>query len=165
MNNPRGLIRYSTANALSKGWSRVQMWKRVLRPRVLIYTAILLCIVAATAVTLYLRVPLKVDVLRDRASLMREVEEGAIENVYRLQIMNTQEQTHRYRITVSGIESLRVASEDEIELPPATTRQIPLRLRLDAAYADKGSHRIYIHVQAQDDYGIAAVEDSIFLVR
>ena len=68
------------------------MWKRVFRPRTLVYTALLLAIIAAAAdVSLYLRNPLKVDVIRDRGALAREAAPGMIENVYRLQIMNTDE--------------------------------------------------------------------------
>ncbi|HKY02944.1 MAG TPA: FixG Ig-like domain-containing protein, partial [Burkholderiales bacterium] len=165
MGYARGLIRYSTSNALAKGWTSAQMWKRVFRPRVWIYTAILWLIIAGTGLSLYMRVPLKVDVLRDRASLMREVEDDQLENVYRVQIMNTQEVGHRYRISVSGIESLVVAGADEIDMPPATTRQIPIRVRLHRGFADKGSHRIYIQVQSIDDPTVSAVEDSVFLIR
>ena len=91
MGYPRGLIRYSTENAIASGWDSSRMLKRVARPRVFVYGSILLAVSAALLVSLYLRVPLKVDVLRDRASLSREVEGGKIENVYRLQLMNTQE--------------------------------------------------------------------------
>ena len=37
-----GLIRYSSGNAMEKGWSAAQMVKRVWRPRVLIYGVLLL---------------------------------------------------------------------------------------------------------------------------
>jgi cytochrome c oxidase accessory protein FixG len=165
MGYARGLIRYSTSNAIANGWDFRRMVRRVFRPRVLLYSAILAAIVGATIVSLYIRVPLKVDVLRDRASLMREVEDGQLENVYRLQIMNTQEVAHRYRITVTGLESLHVASEDEIDLAASASKQVPVRLRMDGVFADKGAHKIFIQVQAIDDPGIAAVEDSVFLVR
>jgi cytochrome c oxidase accessory protein FixG len=165
MGYARGLIRYSTSNAVANGWDFPRMVKRVFRPRVLIYSVVLLLIILGTGISLYARVPLKLDVLRDRASLMREVEDGQIENVYRLLIMNTQEVGHRYRISVRGMDTLVVASEDEIELPAAATQQVPVRLRMDGALADKGSHKIYITVQALDDPSISAVEDSVFLVR
>jgi cytochrome c oxidase accessory protein FixG len=78
-NYPAGLIRYSTENALAQGWSFHQMVRRVLRTRTLIYGAILFGVMAVLAGALYLRVPLKVDIVRDRASLAREVEGGRIE--------------------------------------------------------------------------------------
>ncbi len=58
-----------------------------------------------------MRVPLKVDVIRDRGAMVREVEDGELENVYRLQVMNATEAPHRYRIGVEGLPGLRVASE------------------------------------------------------
>src|SRR4029079_8569451 len=91
---PRGLIRYS------KG--------RVVRPRVVVYAAILAAIAVAAGVSLWLRMPLKVDVIRDRAAIAREVEGGLIENVYRLQIMNTVEQARDSALTVTGIARLQV---------------------------------------------------------
>jgi cytochrome c oxidase accessory protein FixG len=165
MGYPRGLIRYSTENAIANGWDLRRMLKRVARPRIFVYTAILLAVSAALLASLYLRVPLKVDVLRDRASLSREVEGGKIENVYRLQLMNTQEKPHRYRIAVSGLDTVAVASDAEVEVPAASMRQVPVRLRIDPGAAGKGSHRIVIEVQALDDPGIAAREKSVFMVR
>jgi cytochrome c oxidase accessory protein FixG len=165
MGYPRGLIRYSTENAIASGWNSRAMLKRVVRPRVLVYAATLLAVVAAVLGSLYLRIPLKVDVLRDRASLSREVEGGKIENVYRLQLMNTQEKPHRYRIAVSGLDTVAVASDAEIEVPPATTRQVPVRLRIDPGAAGKGAHGIEIEVRAVDDPSIVAREKSVFMVR
>ena len=86
-----------------------QIRQRTLRPRVLIYAAILALIVAGVGAALALRVPLKLDVIRDRGAMGREVEDGMIENVYRLQIMNTSEKAQTYRIRVSGIDTLAQA--------------------------------------------------------
>ena len=83
------------------------MIRRAFRPRVLVYTGILLLITVAVMVSLYLRTPLKVDVIRDRGALARMVEKGRIENVFRLQVMNATEHTQRYRISVSGLPDSR----------------------------------------------------------
>ena len=162
---PHGLIRYSTENALDQGWDRRRMLRRVLRPRVLIYFAILASVTAALAAAIAMRVPLKVDVLRDRASIAREVEGGRIENTYRLQVMNTQERPQRYRVRATGLPGLEVASDAEVEVPAATTRQVPLRLQVGAGAAGRGSHPIEIEVRAVDDESIGARERSVFLVR
>ncbi|HSD42638.1 MAG TPA: cytochrome c oxidase accessory protein CcoG [Burkholderiales bacterium] len=162
---PPGLIRYSTENALERGWDFRKMVRRVFRTRTLIYGAILLGVTGVLAGALYLRVPLKVDIVRDRASLAREVEGGRIENVYRIQLMNTQETPHRYRIAASGLPGIGVASETEVEVPAATTRQVPLRVQIDPGAMSKGSHRIEIDVQAVDDARIYAREQTVFLVR
>jgi polyferredoxin len=122
-------------------------------------------VIAAVGYSLYARVPLKVDVLRDRGTLMRESDGGKLENVYRLQIMNTGEQPRRYRVAASGLPSLSVAGETEVELPAATTRQFPMRLQIDAGAAGAGSHRIVVEVGAIDDPTISAREQAVFLVR
>ncbi len=113
MGYARGLIRYVSQNGLERGYDLAAMWRRVFRLRMLIYTAILIIIVAAAALSLASRNPLKVDVLRDRAALAREAEPGVIENVYRLQIMNTDVTPRRYRIDASGLPGLKVSGAEQ----------------------------------------------------
>src|SRR3569623_3351949 len=69
MNYPRGLIRFTTQIALKQGsgGGRAFILRRVLRPRVLVYGAVLLALTAGMMFSLALRMPLKVDVVRDRA--------------------------------------------------------------------------------------------------
>jgi cytochrome c oxidase accessory protein FixG len=160
---PKGLIRYSTTNAMRQGLDPRAMWRRVFRPRVLIYGAILLSIVAALAVALVLRVPLKVDVIRDRAALAREVEGGLVENVYRLQVSNTTETRRRFALSASGLPGLAIASDGHFEVGPATTVSVPLRLVADAEQVSPGSHKVAIEVRAEDDARVAVHETTTFL--
>jgi cytochrome c oxidase accessory protein FixG len=145
MQYPRGLIRFDTQNGLAQHLTRGQEWKRVLRPRVLIYGTILLLVSGALLASLMLRTPFKVDVLRDRASLARIVDEGRIENVYRLQIMNASEQPQRYRIAVGGLPGVTLMRSEEVEVGPAAARWVPVAVQLppqDAKAAGPGAHRI-----------------------
>lgn len=152
MQYPRGLIRYDTQNGLAQHLSRGQEWRRVLRPRVLVYTSILLVVSGALLASLVLRTPFKVDVLRDRASLARIVDEGRIENVYRLQIMNASEQPQRYRVAVGGLPGLalaRAAEAQEVEVGPAAARWVPVAVQLPPEAAQStgaGAHRIDFEV-------------------
>ena len=91
MGYARGLVKYTTENAMKNKWTQAQTWRHVFRPRILIYTAILLAIVIAMLVSLTLRTPFKVNVLRDRGVMARIVSGGKIENVYQLQVMNATE--------------------------------------------------------------------------
>ncbi len=165
MGYPKGLIRYTTENALRRKLTPPQVLARALRPRVLVYTAILSAIIAGIVIALYARVPLKVDVIRDRANMSREIEGGWVENIYRLHIMNTQEVTHRFVIRASGMPSLQVGGEDTVEIPGASARMVPVRLRADAGKLSGGSHKIEFEVSAADNAAIVARERSIFLVR
>jgi len=163
MNYPRGLIRFTTQNALAGQWSVRQMWRRVLRPRVLVYGCVLLALCVGLLASLVARTPLKVDVVRDRATLSRIVAGGKLENVYRLQIMNATEQPQRYRIAATGLDGLAVAAGAEIEVGPAESRWVPVRLQVPYGSASAGSHPIEFHIG--DSAGQAqVVEKSVFLV-
>jgi cytochrome c oxidase accessory protein FixG len=160
---PKGLIRYSTEHALQERYEGAGIWKHIWRPRVLIYSGILAAIMVALAVALTLRVPLKVDVIRDRGSLAREVEDGRIENTYRLQVMNTTETARRYVISASGLTGVELATEPEFEVPGATTRPVLVRLRAAPENVPLGSNKVKIGVQAVDDPSVRVSEQTVFI--
>jgi cytochrome c oxidase accessory protein FixG len=161
---PRGLVRYSTENAMRDHLSVPAMQRRALRPRVLVYCALLLALVVAFSSALALRTPLKVDVLRDRGALGREVDDGAIENVYRLQIMNTAEVAHRFRISVTGIDSIAVLGTAELLLGGADARAVPVSVRVAHGSGHPGSNHIVFTVQALDAPQLRAEESAVFFV-
>ncbi|MCM2327865.1 MAG: cytochrome c oxidase accessory protein CcoG [Lysobacter sp.] len=163
MGYPKGLIRYSTEHAMQEHAGAGGIVKRFIRPRTLVYAVILATVVVAGAVALWMRVPLKVDVIRDRGALVREVEDGELENVYRLQVMNATESAHRYRIAVEGINGIRVASDAVIEMAPASTRAFPIRIRVPGAATKGGSQKIVISVTAEDAADLQVREAAAFL--
>jgi polyferredoxin len=125
---------------------------------------VLLVVCAAVLGSLALRTPFKVDVVRDRGSIARMVGPGLIENVYRLQIMNATEQIQTYRLRVVGLERLHIASDDQVELGPASARWIPLRLQLPPGVAEPGSHPIWLRIEESKPDGIEVIEKAVFLV-
>ena len=147
----RGLIRYATQNGIDQRWTAAQQWRRVLRPRVLIYGAILLSVSTALVWSLAMRMPFKVDVVRDRATLARQIEDGVIENIYRLQLMNAAESTQRFRLDVTGIDGLKVATPDgTLTLAPAEARWITVSLRLSPDAAERiggGVHPLRFRIE------------------
>jgi cytochrome c oxidase accessory protein FixG len=155
----RGLIRYSTTHAMERKPIRV------LRPRILIYGSLLAGIVTAAAMALYVRVPLKVDVIRDRGAIAREVAGGQIENVYRLQIMNTTENPRVFEIAVAGLPALQLATEPRVLIGTTESRMVPVRVRVDPALVPAGSHKIAFSIRATDDERVSVDEKSIFIVR
>ena len=163
MGYPRGLVRYTTQNAVAKGWTRPQILRHVLRPRVLLYTGILAAVCIAMLASLILRTPLKVDVVRDRGALSRIAEGGKLENVYRLQVMNATEERQRYRITATGLDGLRVATEAEVSVGPAESRWVPVRVQIDYGSAAPGSHPIRFNIDDTDG-NTHVSEKSVFLV-
>ena len=169
MNYPRGLIRYTSEKGLAQGWDRAALAKRIARPRVLIYGAILLAVAGALAAGLATRSPLKVNVIRDRGVLARTVDQGTVENVYRLQLMNATEAPQRYRIDVQGLPGLAMAETEEIELAPVQERLVPVTVRLSAdAAASLAGEKLPIAFRVTQLAGSEAaaqvLEDSTFLI-
>ena len=166
---PRGLIRYATQRGMDAGIDKLP-WARVLRPRVLIYSAVLLLIGGAFVASLALRSPLRVDVVRDRGALARIVDDGYVENVYRLQVMNTTERTQTYRVGVTGIPGVQASTRGETVLAPAESRWIPVAVQVgpqEARALGPGAHKIEFRITreaAGEQPEVSVDEASTFIV-
>ena len=161
---PRGLIRYTTENALEKHFTPKEVVSHILRPRIILYTFVLLAIVVATAWSLATRVPLKVDVIRDRSLLAREADDGHIENVYNLKIMNTTEQPKRYSLAVDGLPGIEIAGERVVEVASAKNEEVTVVVRVPPESGKSGANIIYFDIKALDHDGIAVKEKASFLM-
>ncbi len=166
MHYPRQLIRYATLNGVAKGWSRREMFARVLRPRILIYGTVLLALSTTFVVSLTSRPLLRVDVVRDRTALARVVDDGSIENLYRLQLMNASEQPREYRIAVDGVAGAAIVDGLPTALGPSEARWVTVSVRVPAATANAlsaGVHPIRFLI-AQNDASRPVIERSSFIV-
>ncbi len=164
MGYPRGLIRYSSENALERHLDLGQIARRVVRPRILIYTAVLWIIIIVAAFALTNRVPVKVDVIRDRMT-MAAADDPLVENVYRLQVMNTSETARQFRITASGITGIELESQKQpISIDGASQRVIPVRLRVEKQHTRPGANRIVFTVQSVGDDEPILIEEGATLV-
>ena len=163
MGYARGLVKYTTENAMRNQWTSAQTWRHVFRPRILIYTSILLGIVIAMGVSLALRTPFKVNVVRDRGVMSRIVSGGKIENVYQLQVMNATESTQRYRITAAGLPGLVVASDNVTTVESTQANRLAVRVQAPYDAAPPGSHAIQFEIESLDSPGHLS-EKSIFMV-
>ncbi|MET3378071.1 cytochrome c oxidase accessory protein CcoG [Variovorax paradoxus] len=160
---PPRLIRYDTQNGMEAGWSRRELLRRVLRPRVLLYTTILALLVTGLLASLIVRTPFKVDVVRDRASLARIAEGGRLENVYRLQIMNATEKPQQYRIVADGLEGLSVSPDEPVTVDAAQSRWVAVRLQVPYGAVPAGSHTVHFGIR-EEGGGAQVSEKAAFLV-
>lgn len=159
----RGLVRYTTENAMRNKWTKAQTWRHVFRPRILVYTGILVAIVVAMLVSLATRTPFKVNVVRDRGVMARVVDGGKIENLFQIQVMNATEQTQRYKIKVSGLPNLAITSEDVVTIESTQQRKLAVRVQAPYDVAVPGSHEIHFEIDALDSQGHLS-EKSVFIV-
>jgi cytochrome c oxidase accessory protein FixG len=97
MEYPRGLIRYSTQAALEGKPNRI------VRPRTIVYATLLLVLIAGFGYGVTHRNLVDLDVLRDRNSLYRRLNDGSIENVYSLRLINKDFKTHDFKLRVNNL--------------------------------------------------------------
>jgi cytochrome c oxidase accessory protein FixG len=179
MGYPKGLIRYTTENAVQGRPTRL------LRPRVVIYTFILFTVIGVFGYSLSQRVPLAVDIIRDRNALYRETPEGRVENVYTVKILNMDERPHRYVLRASGIEGLKLVSTDrgalaraghdeqdalerdgsgqEVDVPAGEVFSVPVRLQVDPEEIEHASSKVIFTVQSVDQPDLRASEVGRFV--
>jgi cytochrome c oxidase accessory protein FixG len=149
MSYPRGLIRYTTENAMEGKVTRV------LRPRTIMYTLLLIALSAGLVYELTQRMPLKLDIIRDRNSLYRETNDGMVENVYTLKVINMDKKPHRYQLEVSGesagIEGLELILNDQfIDVESGEVLNLPVSVRIDPVVLKHASTEIEFILYAED---------------
>jgi cytochrome c oxidase accessory protein FixG len=89
---PKGLIRYTTQNAIDGNPTRI------LRPRIIVYGVLLTAICTAWMWGVSHRAPFLVEVLRDRNALYRVGNDGSVENTYTVKIVNKSDRPARFRL-------------------------------------------------------------------
>ena len=158
MNYPRDLIRYSTQQAMEGKRTRI------LRPRILIYGAILTVLSAGFVAALATRVPVELDVIRDRNALYREARPGFVENVYLLRVINKDESPHTYEISVGGLPTISLETDPaRVRVPGGEVATIAARVEIEDGAVASGGHDIEFRLVAADSPAIATAETGRFI--
>lgn len=157
MSYDRGLIRYTSGRAITERLSQAQVRKRMLRPRVVSYILILAVIFGAFLYSLSTRVPMRMDIMRDRGALGREVPGGFYENVYQLQFINTSETSMQVSLSAIGLPNLTLQTaeghSDELRLDPAANRLVAVVAKLPVQDTTPGLYNIVIKAVSHHDDG------------
>ena len=126
MSSAPNLVSYTTLNALDGGRIR---W---LRPRSVGYGFVCLAIMSVFLFVLFNRVPMELDILRDRGSLYDLRPDGSIDNAYQLKVMNKTHDPQSYRLNVITPNWISIRSAREISVEPQGNIDIPLTLTTDS---------------------------------
>ena len=153
--SPRGLIRYSTERALE------QKSYRLIRPRTMVYTAVLSILMVAMVSTIALRKPAIMDIIRDRNTLYRDVGRQGIENGYTVRVINKHNEDHTYVLSVSGIDGINIDSETAFSLAGESVLTLPISVTAPHENAG-GGHVIEFRLDSTDGSGITLIEESRF---
>ncbi|GGY19013.1 cytochrome c oxidase accessory protein CcoG [Paludibacterium paludis] len=149
---PRGLIRYTTESALQGHYPESEIKRRMMRPRVLVYSGILLTIFAGSIAGWAMHTNIKMDVMRDRSYLTRQTDDGLLENSYILRLTNTSETPRVYSLSAEGLPGLKlVGDQTTVKLGPTATETIAVRLQASPDEVPKGSHTVWVLVRAAGD--------------
>jgi cytochrome c oxidase accessory protein FixG len=146
MSYPKGLIRYTTENAMEGKPAHV------LRPRIMVYALFLLMLSGGLVYAISQRIPIELDIIRDRNLLYRETDMGLVENVFTVKLINKDNQAHDYRLSVSGLPDLTLDMDQEsIGVGPGEVRSFVVRVRIDPANLKNASSAIVFAAEAVDD--------------
>ena len=158
MGYDKGLIKYTTEHEMSGGKTHI------IRPRIVIYAVILLGIISLFAYSFSQRISLGLDVIRDRNRLYRETDEGLIENVYIIKVLNMDGMAHTYKLGAAGIPGLELQTDaSRIRVEAGEVMEFPVRLRADEADLENRSNKVVFDLVATDDPELAVEEEARFL--
>ena len=155
---PKGLIAYTTeAQAMGEK-------THIFRPRMLVYSALLLILLGGLAWGIASRVPLEVDIIRDRNTLYNETNEGLVENVYTLKVINMTEKPQTFRISVDGIKGMQlVGNYDAVAVNSGSVKEVPLRVHVDPVELKRRSTEISFTVTSSGEESVSQTQSSRFL--
>jgi polyferredoxin len=117
--------------------------------------AFITVLTSAFLISLVTRNPLRVDVMRDRGALAREVDGVRIENIYRIQIMNASEHKMNIQLKAGGLSDLRILNSQgqvvtDIEVGPASNLLIPVKVSTTIGVHEPGNYPIHFDVVGQE---------------
>ena len=125
MNYAKGLIRYTTEHEL-KG-KKVHL----IRTKLVGYAMVLFVMISLLIMEIVNRVPVSLDIIRDRNELARENYNGEVENVYTLKILNKSQTDNTYRLSVQGLDNVTWIGEQEVSVKAADVYTLPISLAID----------------------------------
>lgn len=160
MGYDRGLVSYTTENALEGNPAHI------LRPRVLLYGSLILAVFVGLFYLISIRVPLEVDILRDRNALYRERSGGIIENVYTLKLVNMQNSEQTFRISASGLPGIELESKHgngEVVVESGAVQEVPVRLRVPKENLKPGASDVEFHVASLTNPDVEVTETGRFM--
>ncbi|PWL19178.1 cytochrome c oxidase accessory protein CcoG [Falsochrobactrum shanghaiense] len=116
---------YEAPNRLS---DKVQSlsWKKVLRPRTLIYFIIWALVGLSLVVSLNMRQRIGINVLHDRTPQYVLLSDGSIRNGYTVKLLNMIPTPRTFHLSIDGLPEASLAVQDENAGPDGQTYEVPV---------------------------------------
>lgn len=152
-----GLISYTTEMRLRGKISHI------LRSKSIAYAVVLVLMIGAFSAMIWTRVPLQIDVIKDRGGLYQMTGMGQIENSYELKIMNMSDQDHVFNVSVSGLDGLLITTPTQVAVSSGEIYSLPTSVEVDPRKMETSNYTIEFKVEAEDDSTLVNVSESRFL--
>ncbi len=157
MNYDKGLISYTTEHRLEGKTSHI------FRPKSIAYAGLLTVMIGAFAYALITRIPLELDVIKDRGALYQLTGMGQIENAYTLKIMNMTDKDQNFKLSVSGLEGLKISTATDFQVRAGEVYTLPTNVEVDPKHMKDSTYDIDFIIQSVDDATLKAESESRFL--
>lgn len=143
---PRGLIRYTTERQLVE-----KEPSKLLRPRLFAYLALLSILVGGMVYALTGRVPLEIDIRRDRNQLSSTNAQGMIENSYIVKLTNKTQEPHTYKLALEPQDGLSLQLRfNDVPLEAGESYDMPVSIYGDPDVIDEGQTPVTLTVTSED---------------
>ena len=143
---PRGLIRYTTERQLVENEK-----SRLFRPRFFAYLALLTVLCSGLVYALTDRVPLEIDIRRDRNQLSSVNAQGMIENSYIVKLTNKTQDPHTYKITLAPQEGLSLELRfNDVPLEAGESFDMPVSIYGDTEVIEAKQTPVTLQVASED---------------
>lgn len=157
MDYPRGLISFTTEDAIQNGKTKV------FRPRLVGYGLMLTIMISLFIYSIVTRVPVGLEAQRDRGVRMYRVVEDSIQNVYTLKISNMDRATHIYDVEVEGDYEFDVQGYKSIPAIEGEVLTIPVRVSVKQSELKSKKSEIRFRVRARENPAITATNTTTFI--
>lgn len=158
MGYEKGLVRYTTQNRIDGKETHM------LRPRIVIYATLLILISLTLVYSIATRIPLELDIIRDRNSLYRETVDGLVENIYTLKLINMDTKDHTYQLNVDGLKEITfIKPQSEIIIKSGEVINLAVRIQIDPIHLNKTSSKVNFHLTSIDKPELAVTEQARFI--
>jgi len=108
---PEGLIAYDSLKNFERRKEGKKNVFRIIRPRTIIYSALLAIVGCIMFYALLNKSVLDVNILRDRNPMFVELSSGDIRNGYTIKIMNKSNAIQKYSIDIEGLNNFSIHSD------------------------------------------------------
>jgi cytochrome c oxidase accessory protein FixG len=107
---PTGLIGYDTDINIQRRAEGLEALKpKIVRPRTLVYVALIVAVSAAMAFSFATRRSLGVDVMHDRNPIFVTLSDGSVRNVYTVRVLNPKGYEREFRLSLNGLPQGKLA--------------------------------------------------------